>query len=79
MKKIIKVKPLEDYKLEITFDDNVVKLKDMKPYLSKGVFRALKDKNVFNSVKISFNTISWNNDIDLCADYLYETSTVKNE
>ena len=74
MKKIIKVKPLEDYKLEITFDDNVVKLKDMKPYLSKGVFRALKDKNVFNSVKISFNTISWNNDIDLCADYLYETS-----
>ena len=77
MRKIIKVKVLEDYNLELTFDNNVVKIKDMKPHLSEGVFQVLKNKEIFNSVKISFGTISWNEDIDLCADYLYETSIEK--
>lgn len=73
MKKIIDVKPLEDYKLLLTFDDNVKKIKDMKPYLDKGVFKALRDKDVFNSVKIVLGTIAWG-DIDMCPDTLYETS-----
>ena len=77
MRKIIKVKPLEDYKLELTFDNNVVKIKDMKSHLNDGVFKILRNKEIFNSVKISFGTISWNEDIDLCADYLYETSIEK--
>lgn len=73
MKKIIDVKPLEDYKLLLTFDDNVKKIKDMKSYLDKGVFKTLRDKNVFNSVKIVLGTIAWG-DIDMCPDSLYETS-----
>ena len=77
MRKIIKVKVLEDYNLELTFDNNVVKIKDMKPHLNEGVFKVLKNKKIFNSVKITFGTISWNEDIDLCADYLYETSVEK--
>jgi len=74
MRKVIKVKVLQDYKLELTFDNNVVKIKDMKPQLNKGVFKVLKNMEVFNSVKLSYGAISWNGDIDMCADYLYETS-----
>ena len=74
MRKVIKVKVLEDYKLKLTFDNNIVKIKDMKAHLNSGVFKILKKPEVFNSVKISFGTISWNEDIDMCADYLYETS-----
>lgn len=74
MRKIINVEVLENYELLLTFDNNVKKIKDMKPYLDKGVFTKLKDKDVFNRVKISFGTISWENDIDMCADSLYETS-----
>lgn len=77
MRKIIRVKVLEDYNLELTFDNNVIKVKDMKPHLNKGVFKKLKKQEVFNSVKISFGTISWDGDIDMCADYLYETSKEK--
>lgn len=77
MRKIIKVKPLEDYKLELTFDNNIVKIKDMKPHLNQGVFKKLKKQEIFNSVKINFGTISWDGDIDMCADYLYETSEEK--
>lgn len=74
MRKIINVEVLENYELLLTFDNNIKKIKDMKPYLDKGVFTKLKNKDVFNRVKISFGTISWENDIDMCADSLYETS-----
>ena len=73
MKEIIDVKPLEDYKLLLTFDNNEKKIKDMKPYLDKGVFKKLINIEFFNSVKIAFGTISWG-DIDMCADALYESS-----
>ena len=74
MRKVIKVKALENYNLELTFDNGAVKIKDMKIHLNEGVFKVLKKKELFNSVKLSCGAISWNNDIDLCADYLYETS-----
>lgn len=74
MKEIIDVKPLDDYKLLLVFKDNEKRIKDMKPYLNKGVFKKLKNINFFNSVEIKFGTISWGEDIDMCADSLYDTS-----
>ena len=74
MKKIKEVEVLSDYKLLLTFDNKEKRIKDMKPYLDKGIFQKLKDKNFFNQVKISFGTISWGEQIDMCADSLYETS-----
>lgn len=73
MRQIINVKPLEDYKLLLTFDNNEKKIKDMKPYLSKGVFRVLQNKDFFNTVKVVLGTIAWG-DIDMCPDALYESS-----
>ena len=46
----------------------------MKPYLNKGIFKDLKNKNFFNKVKIEYGTISWDGRIDLCADELYTSS-----
>ena len=51
----------------------------MKPYLEKGVFKKLKDKNFFESVKVSYGTVSWGDEIDLCADSIYETSEIYEE
>ena len=74
MNKIVSVEPLDDYRVLLTFSNNEKRIKDMKPYLDKGVFKKLKDKNFFNSVHISFDTISWDDEIDICPDTLYETS-----
>ena len=71
--KKLKVK-LIYHKLLITFENNEKKIKDMKPYLEKGVFSKLKNKDFFNKVKIAYGTICWNDEIDLCADSIYETS-----
>ena len=79
MKEVIKVEPLKDYKLLLTFNNNEKKIKNMKPYLDKGVFKKLKNINFFNTVEIKFGTISWGENIDMCADSLYDTSEKYND
>jgi len=44
----------------------------MKPYLETGVFRLLKDKEVFHSASVSFNTVAWDHNIDFDPEALYE-------
>lgn len=75
MNRIRDVKALENYQILVTFDNGEKRIKDMKPYLEKGVFKKLKDENFFKSVKLSFGTVSWGEEIDLCADSIYETSS----
>lgn len=79
MNRIKEVKPLQDYKLLVEFENGEKRIKDMKPYLEKGVFKKLKDKEFFNTVKISYGTVSWGEDIDLCADSIYESSYIYKE
>lgn len=74
MNRIKDVQALEDYKILVTFDNGEKRIKDMKPYLEKGVFRKIKDEKIFKSVKLAYGTVSWGDSIDLCADSIYETS-----
>ena len=74
MREIKEVQVLSDYRLLLTFDNNEKRIKDMKPYLNKGVFQKLKDMEFFNQVKVLFGTISWGEQIDMCADSLYDSS-----
>ncbi|MCL2792537.1 MAG: DUF2442 domain-containing protein [Spirochaetaceae bacterium] len=71
---VSKVKALDGYKLELTFENKEIKVFDVKPYLDTGLFKALKDENFFKMVKISFDTIGWPNGIDLDPEVLYEKS-----
>lgn len=68
------VKALDEYKLLLTFQNNEQRLFDMKPFLNKGIFKELKDESIFNSVKISFDTIEWCNEADMDPEMLYEDS-----
>jgi len=65
------VKPLVDYKLELTYSNGRVGIFDMNELLTYEVFSPLKDIEVFNKVKKNHGAIVWNEDIDLCADSLY--------
>ncbi|AKC62825.1 Protein of uncharacterised function (DUF2442) [Clostridium sporogenes] len=51
---------------------------DMKPYLNKGIFKELKDTSMFKSVKVSFDTIEWENEADIDPETLYEDSVPYN-
>ena len=69
--RVKEVKPNSDYKLEILFTNREEKIFDMKPYLNIGVFKELKDENLFNTVKPFLGSIQWKNGQDLCPDTLY--------
>jgi hypothetical protein len=71
---IIDVKPLPDYKLELTFENQEKRVFDLSSYLDFGVFQELKDQSIFNSVRVSFDTIEWNNGADLDPEVLYKES-----
>ncbi len=64
----IAVKQVEtdsDYNLFLTFTTGEQKRFSMKPYLDRGIFRALKELSLFHSAKVSFDTVCWGDDIDI--------------
>jgi len=65
------VKPNQNYTLIITFNNDEIKVFDMKPYLDIGIFKELKDINIYNTVKPFLGSIQWKNGQDLCPDTLY--------
>ena len=72
-----KVQPLNDYTLELTFENNETRIFDVKPYLDTGLFTTLKDEKTFKRVTVSFDTIAWPNGVDLDPEVLYEKSKMK--
>jgi len=71
---VVDVKPLDDYKLELTFENKEIRIFDMKPYLDKGIYKELKDESKFKSVRVSFDSIEWCNQADIDPEFLYERS-----
>ncbi|MFH1633925.1 MAG: DUF2442 domain-containing protein [Chloroflexota bacterium] len=73
--RVREVKPNSDYTLTLTFQNEEVKIFDVKPYLDRGIFKELQDKSLFNSVKPFLGSIQWQNGQDLCPDTLYIDGT----
>ncbi|MBP6407538.1 MAG: DUF2442 domain-containing protein [Fusobacteriaceae bacterium] len=68
------VKALDDYRLYLVFENEEEKIFDVKPYLHLGIFKELKNIEMFNTVKISFDSIEWDNQADLDPEFLYDES-----
>ena len=71
---VTNVKPIKNYNLILTFENGEKRQFDMNPYLDKGIFKELRDIAKFNTVKISFDTIEWENEADLDPEILYKYS-----
>ncbi len=74
--RVEKVKTINDFQLILTFTNGEEKVFDMKPYLNKGVFKALNDRNVFDQAHVAWGTVVWNEDLDMSPDTLYLDSKV---
>lgn len=88
-KKIIAVKPNEDFTLTLDFDNGERRLYDCKPLIEKGtVFEALMDYATFRRVYLDEASAvswdidpnvdsreAWNNKLDICPDCCYIEST----
>ena len=70
----IDVKVMDDYKLLVIFENGEKKIFDVKPYFGHKIFDELKDKKLFETVKVSGLSIEWKNGEDICPDELYNNS-----
>lgn len=77
--KIKSVRPMEDKRLRVIFLNGTTKTYDMTPLMKKNAFIRLNDASFFNEVKVDAGGygISWNDDIDLCCDELWENGVVE--
>lgn len=73
--RILDVDYLGEYTLKIKFSDGVVKIVDLKPYLTDEVFGELLDKEKFIQYGLTRVTIEWANGADLAPEFLYEIGT----
>ena len=71
---ITSVEPMSDYTVLVCFDNGERGVLDMKPYLEFGVFRRLKDVEVFQRVRVAFDTIEWEVGVDLDPEFVYAKS-----
>lgn len=73
------VTPHDDYLLSIDFDNGEKGVLDMKPFLDFGVFQKLKDRKMFDRVRVCFDTIEWDSGIDLDPEFVYSKSRPLNQ
>ena len=66
--------PEKNYTLLLTFDNGEKKRFDMKPYLNRGIFKELNDISKFNAVRVSFDSIEWENEADIDPEVLFTNS-----
>ncbi len=70
---IKKVKYLDDYKIEVIFNNGKKGIADLSDTLKGTAFTPLKDKSVFAKVAVDkeLETIVWPNGVDLAPEYVY--------
>ena len=72
--KAIDVKILDNYEIEILFDNQEKRIFDVKTYFKFKIFKELEDIEKFKKVKVSGLSIEWENGADICPDELYNNS-----
>jgi Protein of unknown function (DUF2442) len=65
------VRALDDYELEVSFENGEQKRFDVKPYLSRGIFVRLRERALFQAVRAVAGSIEWPGGLDLSHDTLY--------
>ena len=82
---VVQVLPTPDYVVYVYFSDGKITAFDVKPFLDRGVFRVLRDRDIYmNRCKIMNDTLAWdvagNDDpracIDIDPDVLYSGEAV---
>ena len=72
---VIKVKTLDNYILEVTFETKEIKIFDMKKLINNIEFyKRLKNKDYFKKVKPYNETVIWEKGEDVCPEDLYYNS-----
>lgn len=64
---------IEDYKIEVSFNNGRKGVADLRSALKGSVFKSLRNKSEFSSFTVDkeLETIVWSNGADLAPEYIY--------
>ena len=65
------VRPLDDHRLDLLFENGERRVFDITPYLQRGVFVRLQNQAVFRSARVVAGSVEWPGELDLSYDTLY--------
>jgi hypothetical protein len=68
------VEATDDYRLILRFDNGEERIFDATPLLATGRFRELARLEAFRKVRVVFDTVEWENGLDLDPEYVYDRS-----
>lgn len=70
---VIEARHIEDYKVEVSFNDGRKGIADLSEALKGPVFEPLKDVTAFSQLRVDreLETIVWPNGADLAPEYIY--------
>lgn len=71
---IKKAEYIEEYKIHVTFNSDESGIIDLKEVIlsdKRQIFRELVEINKFRQFNIDFDTIVWENGLDLAPEFLY--------
>lgn len=71
--RVVGVRPLQNYRLWVRFNDGEARIFDFRPLLDAPAFSKLADSDTFQSVYIDYGVPTWNDgEIDIAPKMLYE-------
>ena len=73
MERVVSVRALENYMLEIEFKDGLRKVIDIHPFLGEGVSAPLREEAYFRKVTLEDGGgVAWPNGFDFCPNFLHD-------
>lgn len=76
-KKLLEVKPLDNYRLLLFYENGEQRIFDVTPYITGSWYGKLKDLSVFRTVHVSGKTVEWADGQDIAPHELYELSVAE--
>lgn len=67
---VVRAEYMDGYRIKVWFNNDVVKVVDLKSSLKGVVFEPLKDLNYFKRFSVKYNTVEWENGADFAPEYL---------
>lgn len=78
MRKILRVEPLDNYRLIAEFDNGEKRIADIMPLIkNKKIFAPLENAALFSTAYVDYGAVTWlinGNEVDICPDKLYMDS-----
>jgi hypothetical protein len=65
------IQPLDDFRLEVVFENGERRIFDARPYLQRGVFVRLQNRATFQAARVVAGSIEWPGELDLSYDTVY--------